>query len=82
LKEYIDERRHLKQIEKNKVIVCGHNFRDKNERDLRGPEVHTVKKEEHQRECLKCEKKFLSSWIGNRCCPKCSDSIEYKNLSD
>ena len=25
-----------------------------------------------QRYCLKCNKKFLSTWAGNRICPSCS----------
>lgn len=82
MKEYLDERRHLKRIEKNKIALFGYNFRDKTDRELIGPEVHAIKKDENYRECLKCEKYFLSSWIGNRTCPKCSDKVDNKNLSD
>ncbi len=37
--------------------------------------------EEKQRECLKCGNFFLSSWIGNRRCKRCTHNIN-AHISD
>lgn len=35
------------------------------------------KNQEKMRTCLSCGKEFLSSWIGNRICPKCKASPKF-----
>jgi len=34
--------------------------------------------EEKMRTCLSCGKEFLSSWAGNRICPKCKTSPRFR----
>jgi predicted RNA-binding Zn-ribbon protein involved in translation (DUF1610 family) len=36
------------------------------------------KDEEKMRRCLSCGREFLSSWIGNRICPKCKASPRFR----
>jgi hypothetical protein len=36
------------------------------------------KNEEKMRRCMKCGREFLSSWIGNRICPKCKSSPVFR----
>mgnify|MGYP004250187505 FL=1 len=32
-----------------------------------------------QRNCLKCGEKFLSEWTGERICPKCKQTTEWRS---
>lgn len=40
------------------------------------PEIFTM------RTCLKCDRQFKSSWIGNKICPDCLGSMEYQYIPD
>lgn len=33
---------------------------------------------EKMRRCMKCGREFLSTWIGNRICPKCKSSPMFR----
>ena len=40
--------------------------------------VYDRPEERMKRKCLCCKKEFMSDWIGNRICPKCKDTANYK----
>lgn len=82
MSDYLDERKFAKQIEKNKIAILGHSFKEGVDRDYSRTGVHEKNVIEKQRECLTCERIFFSSWVGNRRCPKCSESVDFKNLAD
>ena len=70
--DYTDERRHLPLINKNKLLVCGHVFKDDTiHHTVRKPDVIYIK-----RNCLKCSSVYHAENKWLRLCPTCRLSKE------
>jgi len=41
-----------------------------------------ARKNGDNRNCLKCHRDFMSTWMGNRICPVCRDSSEWRSGDD